>query len=147
MFFQKNLLIIFICCSAMLCLGQEDIDKKEQELLAQEKKIAKEMFEARVKLLEKDPHLKKIHDKIMELHKELALMLDRKKEMRVLIDKMKKVKKSLDAIRDQKKENEPDDDEEEEEEKKSEFKMTFLNSDEAKPQRLTKVSSEASILT
>lgn len=111
---MKNLLIIFMCCSTVLCFGQEALDKKEKALLKQEKKIAKEMYDVRVKLLKKDPHLKKIHDKIMELHKELALMLDRKKEMRILVTKMKKVKKSLNAIIDKKRENEKDEEEEEE---------------------------------
>ena len=111
----RRFLIISICCCAPLCYGQEGIeklDKKEKELIKQEKKIAKEMFETRVKLLGKDPHLKKIHDKIMELHKELALMLDRKKEMRILINKMKKVRKSLNEVRDKKKKLKPDEDEE-----------------------------------
>ena len=114
----KNLLVIFMCFGVLLCSGQdtlEKLDKKEKELIKQEKKIAGEMFKTRVKLLEKDPDLKKIYDKIMELHKELSLMLDRKKEMRVLVDKMKKVRKSLNQVRDKKRELTPDDDEEEEE--------------------------------
>jgi septal ring factor EnvC (AmiA/AmiB activator) len=99
---MKKFLIIIMCFSAMLCFAQSDLAKKEKDLVKQEKKIAKEMFEMRVKLLGKEPHLKKLHDKIMELHKELALMLDRQKEMRELASKLKKVKKSLNAIRDKK---------------------------------------------
>lgn len=101
---MKKLLIIFLCCSAVFCFGQVDLKKKEKDLLKQEKKLAKEMFELRVKLLKKDPHLKKLYDKIMELHKELALMLDRKKEMRNLAWQLKEVKKSLAAVQAQIKE-------------------------------------------
>ena len=111
---MKKFLIIFMCCSAILCFGQSALDKEEKELVKQERAIAKEMFKVRLKLLEKDPHLKKIYEKIMELHKELALMLDRKKEMRVLVVKMKKVRKSLNKIRDQKRENAKDEEEEDE---------------------------------
>ncbi len=99
---MKKILIVFLCFSAVFCFAQADIDKQEKELIKQEKKIAKEMFDMRVKLLQKDKHLKKVHAKIMELHQELALMLDRKKEMRTLALKLKKVQKSLGKVREQK---------------------------------------------
>ena len=111
---MKKFLIMFLCFSAVFCFAQADLDKKEKELLKQEKKIAKEMFDMRVKLLQKDKHLKKIHAKIMELHQELALMLDRKKEMRTLALKLKKVQKSLEVVREQKGDQEEDEEESEE---------------------------------
>jgi len=109
---MKKLLLIFLCCCAKLCFAQKDLGKKEKKLLKQEKKLAREMFDLRVKLLQKDLHLKKIYDKIMELHKELALMLDNKKEMRVLADKLKKVQKSLAAVQAKIKEEEGEEEEE-----------------------------------
>jgi len=111
---MKKFLIIFLCFSAVLCFAQDNLDANEKKLLKQQKKIAKEMFDLRVKLLQKDPHLKKIHAKIMELHQELALMLDRKKEMQKLAVKYKKVKEALETIQDQKSMNEEDEEEEEE---------------------------------
>ena len=97
---MKKLFILFLCCSTVLCFGQEeDLEKKEQVLLKQEKKLAKEMFELRVKFLKEDPELKKLHAKILELHKELALKLDSKKEMRTLAAKLRKVKNSIAAIK------------------------------------------------
>jgi len=101
---MKKLLVLFLCCSAVLCFGQENLGKKEQELIKQEKKLAKEMFELRVKFLKEDPELKKLHVKILELHKELALKLDSKKEMRTLATKLRKVKNSIAAIKEAKEE-------------------------------------------
>jgi Tfp pilus assembly protein PilO len=98
---MKKIMLIFLCCGAMLCFGadsKELLKKQEQALLKQEKQIAKEMFDLRVKLLKEDPALKKMHEKIMELHKELAIQLGSKKEMRILLKKLKKVKLSLAKI-------------------------------------------------
>ena len=96
---MKKLFILFLCCGVVFCFGQENIGAKEQKLLKQEKKLAKEMFELRVKFLKEDPELKKLHVKILELHKELALKLDSKKEMRTLATKLRKVKNSIAAIK------------------------------------------------
>jgi uncharacterized Fe-S cluster-containing radical SAM superfamily protein len=63
------------------------------------------MFDLRVKLIKTDPALKKLHEKIMEMHKELALQLDSKKEMRELAKKLRKVQKSLEEIKKEKEDN------------------------------------------
>ncbi|MCK4982363.1 MAG: hypothetical protein KAS17_05540 [Victivallaceae bacterium] len=101
---MKKLFILFLCCGAVLCFGQEHLDEKEQKLVKQEKKLAKEMFELRIKFLKEDPALKKLHAKILELHKELALKLDSKKQMRTLAAKLRKVKNSIAAIKEEKEE-------------------------------------------
>ncbi len=104
---MKKLLIIFLCCgAAALCFADNPyIETKEQTLLKQEKELAKKMFELRVKLLKNDPEFKKLHEKIMELHKELALQLDNSKEMRALATKLRKVRNSLADIKKQKEED------------------------------------------
>ena len=109
---MKNLFIIFLCCSAVLCFSantKEDtkkqdtnLEKQEQILLKQEKQLAKEMFDTRVKLLQKNPELKQLYEKIMELHKELALQLDSRKEMRTLANKLRQVRSSIAEIKQQK---------------------------------------------
>jgi septal ring factor EnvC (AmiA/AmiB activator) len=96
---MKKLLIIFLCCSAVFCFGQVDLGKKEQALLKQQKKVAKEMFKLRVKLLKNDPALKKLHAKILELHKELALKLDGNKKMRELATRLRKLKNSIASVK------------------------------------------------
>lgn len=48
--------------------------------------IKDKMHALRIKMIEKDPKLKKIHQKILELYRELATKVDRKPAMRELID-------------------------------------------------------------
>ena len=101
---MKKLFILLLCCSVMFCFGEDDLgrkklDIKEQTLLKQEKKLAKEMFKLRSKLLNENPSLKKLHVKILELHKELALKLDSNKKMRELATKLRKVKNSIASIK------------------------------------------------
>jgi hypothetical protein len=106
---MKKFLLILLCCGAAVCFGANDekidLDKKEKDLQKEEKQLLKEMLELRIKLIRKDPNLKKLHDKIMELHRELALNLDGKKEMRDIAEKLKKVRTSLAEIKVQKNED------------------------------------------
>ena len=94
---MKKFLVIFLCCAFAFCLSVEakNLEEQEKGLLKQEKKLSKEMFDLRVKLLQEDIALQKLHKKIMELHKELALQLDSNKKMRALAGKLRKVKNAL----------------------------------------------------
>ncbi|MDD5698918.1 MAG: hypothetical protein PHH77_09920 [Victivallaceae bacterium] len=111
---MKRFLVIFVCCGIGWCFSgvaeaepnRQNREKQVQALLAREKQLAQEMFQLRVKLLEKDPALKKLRAKIMELHTELALQLDSNKEMRVLSNKLREVKTSLAKIQEQAKREE-----------------------------------------
>ncbi len=61
---------------------------KEIKLLKQQQlKVILKMHELRLKLIDDDPELKKLHNKIMDLHKELGIKIDQNKEMRELIIK------------------------------------------------------------
>lgn len=105
---KKILILAMIACSALVFAADDDSDKagpQEQKLLNEEKKIAKQMFDLRVKLIKTDPALQKLHKKIMEMHKELALQLDSKKEMRELAKKLRKVQGLLDEIKKKKEDN------------------------------------------
>ncbi|MFA6714315.1 MAG: hypothetical protein WC082_08355 [Victivallales bacterium] len=103
---MKKFLLILLCCAAVFCFGaddeQTDLERKEKNLQKQEKQLLREMLKLRIKLIQKDPNLKKLHAKIMELHRELTLALDSKKEMRDVADKLKKVRVSLAEISQQK---------------------------------------------
>ena len=99
---MKNILLIILTCATLTCFAANDDDpkveklkKQELALIKEQKELAKKMFDLRVKLLTKDPELKKLYEKIMELHKELALQIDSKKEMRKLLIKMKAVRTKL----------------------------------------------------
>ena len=56
------------------------------------------MLELRVKLIKEDPELEALHRKIMALHKELALKLDKKEEMKKLLEKKKRIESELEKI-------------------------------------------------
>lgn len=103
---MKKFLLILFCCGAAVCFAADDekakLDQKEKDLQKEEKQLLKEMLELRIKLIQKDPNLKKLHDKIMELHRELALNLDGQKEMREIAEKLKQVRTSLAEIKQQK---------------------------------------------
>jgi septal ring factor EnvC (AmiA/AmiB activator) len=106
---MKRIIIALFCLTALITFAETDeknnetssISKKEQALLKERKQVAEKMFKLRVKLLENDPELKKLHEKIMELHKELALQLDSKKEMRALTIQIKKIEASIEELKKQ----------------------------------------------
>jgi hypothetical protein len=73
-----------------------------KQLQALLKKDAAAMHKLRIKLLKTDPELKKMHESIMAMHRELALKMAANKQMQTLImsfDKtsgqVRKLKKSL----------------------------------------------------
>jgi hypothetical protein len=75
----------------------EEIEKLKEEI----HKVDLEMHKMRVKLIKKDASLKALEEKIIELHKELAIRVDNKTEMRDLIDKKKQLKLKLEALEDE----------------------------------------------
>ena len=72
--------------------------EKEENLKKEIQKIDIKMHETRVKLIKKDASLKALQEKIIALHKELAIRIDNKTEMRDLIDKKKSLKLELEAL-------------------------------------------------
>jgi len=71
----------------------------EYEKLVEEQKTNEfKMLELRVKLIKEDPELEALHRKIMALHKELALKLDKKEEMKKLLEKKKRIESELEKI-------------------------------------------------
>ena len=79
-----------------------EVDK----LLEEKKKNELKMYEVRLKLIKEDPELEALHRKIMALHKELALKLDKKDEMKKLLEKQKNINSEIEkAVRKRKSEN------------------------------------------
>ena len=55
----------------------------------------KAMAEKRKELIQKDPTLRKIHDKIIQEHRKLALILDSKKEIHAMNDALIKLDREI----------------------------------------------------
>jgi seryl-tRNA synthetase len=56
------------------------------------------MYDLRIKLIKDDPSIKKLHQRIIALHKELSLKIDSKKEMRVLIEQEKRLNAQIEQL-------------------------------------------------
>ena len=100
---MKNILLVMILCfAAIFAAAAKDepaAADKIRELEDQDKKIAAEMFKARMELIKKDPALLKLHKQIIALHKELALKIDSKKEMRILLSRAADVSKQIEELK------------------------------------------------
>ena len=71
---------------------------KIKTLSTEQKKLFMQMHNKRAKLLKNDPELKELHRRIMALHKELALRLDKNKEMQTLKNKAEKVEIQIENL-------------------------------------------------
>ena len=71
---------------------------KFKSLLKEREDIQLKMHNVRVKLINEDPDLAKLHKQIMALHKELAIQLDSKKDMRKLSDKLRELDADFDKL-------------------------------------------------
>ncbi len=74
--------------------------KKEIDVLKKEQlELILKMHKLRLKLIKENPNLNKLHNKIIALHKELAIKIDQNVEMKQLIIKNisidKKIKKQI----------------------------------------------------
>ena len=70
---------VFVLCG--LFVYAETATEKLDSLKKKRTELAMQMYNRRMKLIEEDPKLKEIHDKIMALHKELAIRLDNDREL------------------------------------------------------------------
>jgi uncharacterized membrane protein YdfJ with MMPL/SSD domain len=71
---------------------------KLEQLNVALKKNAKEMHQLRLKLLKTDPELKKLHESIMAMHRELALRMAANKEMQKLIMSFDKTRQDIQKL-------------------------------------------------
>jgi septal ring factor EnvC (AmiA/AmiB activator) len=95
---KKICIIVIVALSfSVMADNYEEIEKLKEEI----HKVDLEMHKTRVKLIKTDSSLKAIEEKIIELHKELAIRIDNKTEMRELIDKKKKLKTKIEVLEDE----------------------------------------------
>jgi len=78
-------LLFFAMIHTAFCEDSE----KLKDLKTQRTELQLKMHEMRLELIEKDDELKKLHDKVMALHREMALLLDKKREMKPMVEKAK----------------------------------------------------------
>ena len=95
---------VFILCG--LFVYAETVTEKLDTLKKKRTELAMQMYNRRMKLIEEDPKLKEIHDKIMALHKELALRLNNDGELIELGIQVKDIDADIDKALDQIKKDE-----------------------------------------
>jgi len=91
------LLIMFLSLNVIA-----DNYEKIEQLKESVHKIDLKMHKTRVRLIKKDASLKALEEKIIALHKELAIRINNKTEMRELIDEKKKLKLEIDILENEK---------------------------------------------
>ncbi|QSH42041.1 hypothetical protein P0136_04900 [Lentisphaerota bacterium ZTH] len=85
---MKYYLMLTVLCCGLTVLGADKSPRETlNDLKVEQKKVAQEIYKLRLKLIKEDPALAKLHKKIMELHREMALKLESKKSMRIMVDK------------------------------------------------------------
>ncbi len=101
---KKYLLVtvaVFVLCG--LFVYAETASDKLDALKKKRTELAMQMFNRRIKMIEEDPKLKEIHDKIMALHKELAIRIDNDRELIELTIQLKDIDADIDKALDQSK--------------------------------------------
>lgn len=94
----------FVLCG--LFVYAETSSEKLDALKKKRYELATQMFNRRMKLIEEDPKMKEIHEKIMALHKELAIRLDNDRELVELGIQVKDIDVDIDKALDQLKKEE-----------------------------------------
>ena len=90
---------VFVLCG--LFVYAETSSEKLDTLKKKRTEIAMQMYNRRMKMIEEDPKLKEIHEKIMALHKELAIRLDNDRELIELGIQVKDIDADIDKALDQ----------------------------------------------
>ncbi len=86
-------------------LIEKELEKLDIKIIKYKKElleISKGMHKLRVDLIKSDPALKKIHDKIMALHRELAIKIDLNEKMKELLKKSIRINNSIKEIEEEK---------------------------------------------
>ncbi len=93
---KKTYFIFFVTLLLLTGASISAENSEERKKLSEQRSgVLLEMHETRVRLLEEDPELKKIREKIMKLYRELALKLQKKGEMKELSEKLRDIEKKL----------------------------------------------------
>ena len=89
----------FILCG--LFVFAESASDKADGLKKKRAEVAIQLYNRRLKLIEEDPKLKEIHEKILALHKELALKLENDREIIELTTQIRDIDSDLERLADQ----------------------------------------------
>lgn len=104
---MKYLILLLVSVFASVLLfslplqAQEDagVLKAKLAILEAERDASmKKMSDMRMKHIRADRNLKRMHDRIMELHRNLALALDAKPEIREMNDKIIKLDSEIESV-------------------------------------------------
>jgi ACT domain-containing protein len=96
--------VAFVLCG--LFAYADTASEKLDALKKKRSELAMQMFNRRIKLIEEDPKLKEIHEKILALHRELAIRLDNDRELIELGIQVKDIDADIDKAMDQVKKEE-----------------------------------------
>ncbi len=76
----------------------DDAVKRLEQLQGKQRELAEAMYKLRLELIKNDSELKRLHQQIIALYRELALRVDSKKEMRILIAKHEQLEKEISKL-------------------------------------------------
>ncbi len=100
-------LALFLLCLLIPVFSRAETqkDRTEQKLTLSQNytKLLAEMGRLRTKLIAEEEELKKLHEKIIELHTELASKLEKNPEMKALYEKLMAIEKEMEIERKEKK--------------------------------------------
>ncbi len=86
---MKTIILLAIIAGTATSLFGGAAEVKLQTLQNSQKKLITAKHKLRVKLITSDAEIKRLHRRIMALHKELAIKINEKKSMKLLIAKQK----------------------------------------------------------
>lgn len=87
----KYLVIVALLFSGMIYSASCEDSEKLKDLKKQRTELQVKMHEKRGELIGKDDDLKKLHEKVLALHREMALLLDKNKEMKPFVEKAREL--------------------------------------------------------
>lgn len=88
------LIVLFVSAVFVNADDREDLEKLKKEKAELDLKL----YEKRIEVIQKDPELKALHEKIMAYHKEFSVRLDKHPDMADLLRKDKRLSAEIEAI-------------------------------------------------
>ncbi len=100
---MKNRLWLLLAAAFCIAVFAEEEPQDLGKLRKERAELAQEMHKKRLDLIEKEPELKALHDKVIALHKELALQLDKHRDMAPLVKKARQLDAEISRLEEEKK--------------------------------------------
>ena len=96
---SKLLLAGAAVLTAVAAFAAVNVKEQLDALQKERDQLELEMHKVRIELIKSDPALTRLHQRIMAMHKELAIQVDRKPEMSKLYSKAAKFDVELEKLR------------------------------------------------